>query len=104
MRERIRTAVRSAIENGTKKLRITYKREMLHGVYGIMSLANAQMITMSPGERMIAVAVVTSGDWENDDNRTFTIEFGPLFREELFVNLLADFLEKVAYAKPKQAA
>ena len=102
MKKSIEVALNEAISNRTRKVRITFKEDGKPGLYGLMSMANAQLITMLPHERMIAITVVTSGNWEQGVNRTFTIELKVNFRPQMFVAVMTPYLEKIAYAKPKQ--
>ena len=104
MEKRIEVALAEAVANGTHKVRITFKSDGQPGLFGLMAMANGNLITMLPQERLIAHAVTISGDWEQDANRTFTIKLLPSLRHGMFVVVMSSYLEKIAYARSKQSA
>lgn len=104
MKERIKVAIQAAIDSGSRKLRITYRRDAVQGLYALMAMVNAGMLIMSSGDSAVAFAVVTTGDWEHDENRSFTVELTEKFQESTFITPMSLYLEKIAYARPKQTA
>lgn len=104
MQGKIETAVREAVRNGSRKLRITYKRDAIHGLYALMAMVNAGMLIVSSGASAVALAVIAAGDWEHDDNRSFTVELTEKFRESTFIAPMSLYLDKIAFVRPKQTA
>lgn len=104
MKQKIQTAVEEAIKNDMRKLRITYKRDAIQGLYALMALVNAGMLTMSSGDSAVALSVIMTSDWEHDENRSFTVLLTEKFQDETFISPMALYLEKIAYARPKLTA
>ena len=104
MKQKIQTAVKEAIKNGTRKLLITYKRDAIQGLHALTALVNAGMLTMSSGDWAVALSVIMTRDWEHDENRSFTVMLTEKFQDETFIAPMALYLEKIAYARPKQIA
>ena len=104
MEKNAEVALAEAVANGTHKVRITFKPDGKPGLVGLMAMANGNLITMLQQERLVALRVTISGDWEQDTNRTFTIELLPSLRHGMFVAVMSSYLEKIAYARSKQSA
>jgi hypothetical protein len=104
MKQKIQMAVDEAIKNGTRKLRITYRCDAIQGLYALRALVDAGMLTMSSGDSAVALSVIMTRDWEHDENRSFTVLLTEKFQGETFVAPMALYLEKIAYARPKQTA
>lgn len=95
MREQITSAIRRALQ-GTRKARVTFKREA--GVLDIASLlfmADGGSISLTEGGYMVLLAVVLSGKWCGDRNRTYEVTLTSKFDENLFVSKMSTALEKI---------
>jgi hypothetical protein len=107
MEAKIKIAVHTAIENGTRKLRITYKQESVQGLYVLMALVNKGVLAMSDDNLSAVLSAKFNGEWGHDNNRSFTVELTKKFNDDSLIAPMAFFaphIEKIAYAKPKQPA
>lgn len=99
MREKILIAVRTAIQNSSRKVRVTFRREAIRDLQYLLGMQNSGIIRLP--DVTIILAVISGNSWDGERNRTMVIELAEKFDEEWFVSRMGSAVESVSYAQPK---
>jgi len=94
MKTQITQAVRTAL-GGSRKVKITFKREATIEVNYLLVMARSGIIQLNNGDEMTFMAVSQSKDWGGDRNRTTTLTLTDQFDENWFVGRMDHALEKI---------
>lgn len=95
MREQITSAIRRALQ-GTRKARVTFKREAgVLATASLLHMVDGGSISLTESGYMVLFAVVLSGKWCGDRNRTYEVTLTSTFDENRFVNKMSSALEKI---------
>ena len=81
--------------NGSKKVRVTFKRDAINGVRGLWQLRNEHMITISGFAEANLSAAVTNQAWSSDIDRSVLVTFTPTFDKYGFMETMGSVLEKI---------
>ena len=94
MRTQIKDAIQKALQ-GSRQVKITFKREAINEVNYLLGLANSGIISLNSADAQLLKIIVHTRSWSVDSNRTLTVTLTPKFDEEWFVQRLWRALEKI---------
>ena len=107
MQELIRIAVRTALQNGSRKVRVTWKQDAIRDLSYLLGMKNSGIIDMTPTQHVVVLAVMEDNDWGGAENRTMVIELTDKFNdkshEDWFISRLRRAIEKIAYGQPPKS-
>ena len=92
--ENISQVVKDA-QSGSRKVRITFKPDAYSDINYLLGMDRSGIITMKAGDRMTLMAVMGSGNWEHDENRTLEVTFTDEFDGEWFISRMRRALDKI---------
>lgn len=81
--------------NGTKRMRLTFKRDALTDVSYLLGMVNGKIIEITSGDQLILTAVLQSRSWDRDQNRTVVVTMTDTFDAEWFTERMRRALEKI---------
>ena len=92
------TQVVKAAQDGSRKVRVTFKQDAYGDISYLLGMDRSRIITMKAGDRMTLMAVMGSGSWERDENRTLEVTFTDEFDAEWFISRMRRALDKIEVA------
>lgn len=81
--------------NSTKKVKITFKREIAESAVHLYELDDDGFIFLENVEIVILVAVMKRNSWGLDSEHVFPITLTNNFNMETFLNLMTDAIETI---------
>ncbi len=94
-REQITSAIHQALQ-GMHKVRVTFKRGAgVLDTASLLHMVDGGSISLTESGYMVLFAVVLSGKWCGDRNRTYEVTLTSQFDENRFVNKMSSALEKI---------
>ena len=80
---------------GSRKMRITFKREAVDDVVYLCGMEQAGIIRTDKTTALVLSAVMASRSWSLDENRVVNLTLGENFKPEWFRGRMKDALEKI---------
>ena len=95
--ENITQVVKDA-QAGSRKVRCTFKQDAYSDISYLLGMDRSGIIALKTGDRMVMMAVMGSGNWEHDENRTLEVTLTDDFDSDWFVGRMRRALEQIEVA------
>jgi hypothetical protein len=95
--ENINQVVKDA-QAGSRKVRVTFKPDATSDLNYLLGMDRSGIITLKGGDRLTMMAVMQSGRWEHDENRTLEVAFTDDFDADWFIGRMRRALDQIEVA------
>lgn len=83
---------------GSRKVRCTFKQDACSDTSYLLGMDRSGIISLETGDRLVMMAVMQSGNWEHDENRTLEVTLTDDFDADWFVSRMRRALDKIEVA------